>query len=588
MLSAYTHSKIQFPGNHSKDVSLRTVFKLCGIIALYSALTACSPPSSPQPGAQHADGTMSNGVVTYAATDFHEPATGRNGGTLKVSAASDAGSFDIHALSNGNIQWLGRILIDCLVYQDEAGNISPWLARSWEISDDGKTYTFHLRDDVTFSDGEKFNAAALQTNLEHMRDPATKSPLAAAYIAPYLDGKVVDEYTFEAHLREPYTPFLDVLAQSWLGMISPKQIREAPKSIATQPVGSGPFVLQSYSRDQGAVFVKRAGYHWAPAVTRHVGEAYLDRIELSYVPEAMIRFTSLESGQSDFALDAPAQNAAAIRANPGLVMRSRIRKGNPSRSMTFNVEQAPFDDVLVRRAVAKAIDREGLAWISGFGEFISKADLLAANTRFYQPDSDALAYDVNVANALLDEAGWTGRDAQGYRSKNGQRLQATLLTYDNPAFPASVSVAIQADLKKVGFDMPIEMLPLTRVTEKRYAGKFQAIASGYWHTNTPDGLFVLYHSQSISTAKLIGQNAGRFRDAELDRLLSAARRSRDPLELQALYRQAQQRLVETVPAVPSVESQVLTAYGQQVKGVIFDTSHNVPFFTSIWLDRGQP
>ncbi|MCX2901659.1 ABC transporter substrate-binding protein [Pseudomonas mandelii] len=531
---------------------------------------------------------MSNGVVTYAATDFHEPATGRNGGTLKVSAASDAGSFDIHALSNGNIQWLGRILFDCLVYQDEAGNISPWLARSWEISDDGKTYTFHLRDDVTFSDGEKFNAAALQTNLEHMRDPATKSPLAAAYIAPYLDGKVVDEYTFEAHLREPYTPFLDVLAQSWLGMISPKQIREAPKSIATQPVGSGPFVLQSYSRDQGAVFVKRAGYHWAPAVTRHVGEAYLDRIELSYVPEAMIRFTSLESGQSDFALDAPAQNAAAIRANPGLVMRSRIRKGNPSRSMTFNVEQAPFDDVLVRRAVAKAIDREGLAWISGFGEFISKADLLAANTRFYQPDSDALAYDVNVANALLDEAGWTGRDAQGYRSKNGQRLQATLLAYDNPAFPASVSVAIQADLKKVGFDMPIEMLPLTRVTEKRYAGKFQAIASGYWHTNTPDGLFVLYHSQSISTAKLIGQNAGRFRDAELDRLLSAARRSRDPLELQALYRQAQQRLVETVPAVPSVESQVLTAYGQQVKGVIFDTSHNVPFFTSIWLDRGQP
>ena len=588
MLSAYTHSKITFPGHYSKDASLRTAFKLCGTFALYSVLTACSPPSPPQPGAQHADGTMSNGVVTYSAADFHEPAPGRDGGTLKVSAASDAGSFDIHALSNGNIQWLGRILFDCLVYQDEEGNISPWLARSWEISPDGKTYTFHLRDDVTFSDGEKFNAAALQTNLEHMRDPATKSPLAAAYIAPYLDGKVVDEYTFEARLREPYTPFLDVLAQSWLGMISPRQIREAPKTIATQPVGSGPFLLQSYTRDQGAVFVKRSGYHWAPAVTRHVGAAYLDRIELSYVPEAMIRFTSLESGQSDFALDAPAQNAAAIRANPALVMRSRIRKGNPSRSMTFNVEQAPFDDVRVRRAVAKAIDREGLAWISGFGEFLSKADLLAANTRFYQPENSALAYDVAAANALLDEAGWTGRDAQGYRSKNGQRLQATLLTYDNPAFPASVSVAIQADLKKVGFDMPIEMLPLTRVTEKRYAGKFQAIASGYWHTNTPDGLFVLYHSQSISTAKLIGQNAGRFRDAELDRLLSAARRSRDPVELQTLYRQAQQRLVEMVPAVPSVESQVLTAYGQQVKGVIFDTSHNVPFFTSIWLDRGQP
>jgi len=567
---------------------LTTIFKLTGIISLYMAIAACSPATAPQPGAPHADGTASNGVISYPASDFHEQSPGRSGGTLRVSAASDAGSFDIHALSNGNIQWMGRILFDCLVYQDEQGNISPWLAKSWEISEDGRTYTFHLRDDVTFSDGAKFNAVALQTNLEHMRDPATKSPLAAAYIAPYLDGKVIDEYTFEAHLREPYTPFLDVLAQSWLGMVSPKQIREAPKTIAEHPVGSGPFLLESYKRDQVAVFVKRPGYHWAPPVTRHQGEAYLDRIELSYVPEAMIRFTALESGQSDFALDAPSQNAAAIRANPELVMRSRIRKGNPSRSMTFNVEQAPFDDVRVRRAVAKAIDRDGLAWISGFGEFISKADFLAANTRFYQPNNDALAYDVDAANALLDQAGWTGRDHQGYRTKNGKRLSATLLTYDNPAFPASVSVAIQADLKKVGFDMPIEMLPLTRVTERRYAGKFQALAAGYWHTNTPDGLFVLYHSQSISTAKLIGQNAGKFRDAELDRVLSAARRSRDPVELQALYAEAQKRLTETVPAVPSVESQVLTAYGRQVKGVIFDTSHNVPFFTSIWLDRGQP
>ena len=145
--------------------------------------------------------------------------------------------------------------------------------------------------------------------------------------------------------------------------------------------------------------------------------------------------------------------------------------------MTFPVEQAPFDDVRVRRAVAKAIDREGLAWIFGFGEFISKADFLAANTRFYQPNNDALAYDVRAANTLLDQAGYTGLDAQGYRTRDGQRLKATLLTYDNPAFGASVSVTSQADLNKVGFDMPIEMLPLTRVTERRYAGKFQALAA---------------------------------------------------------------------------------------------------------------
>lgn len=559
--------------------------------AVLSVLCACSPQGEAPLNTQSLqtsslmDGSVVDGVLTYAPADYHETQKGKPGGTLRASTSSDTGTFDIHSISHGNVQWLGRILFDCLLYQDEQGNLSPWLAKSWEVSADGKTYTFHLRDDVTFSDGEKFNAQAVLINLEHMRDPATKSPLAAAYIAPYDHGEVLDDYTFVAHMREAYSPFLDVLAQSWLGMISPKQIQQAPKSIAEHAIGTGPFVLQSYTRDQLATFVKRKGYHWAPPVTRHEGEAYLDRIELSIVPEAMIRYTTLDSGQSDFTLDAPAQNARAIRASPDLVMRSRIRKGNPFRSLTFNVEKFPFEDVRIRRAVAKAIDREGLAWITGFGEYRPKSDFLAANSRYYDPAfQDALAYDPAAANRILDEAGWTGRDAQGYRTRNGQRLSAALLTYDNPAFPSSASVAIQADLKKVGFELHLQLLPLAQVTEMRYAGKFQLMGGGYWHTNTPDGLYILYHSHSITTDKLIGQNAGHFRDAEVDRLLSAARASHDPVALKSLYSQAQRRLTETVPAVPSYESQVLVAYRKNVKGVIFDTSHNTPFFTSVWLD----
>lgn len=557
------------------------------VLASVVALGACKPASeAPRNSVSSADGVLRDGSLSYAPEDYREAAPGKPGGTLRISTASDTTTLDVHSISHGNVQWLGRILFDCLLYQDEQGNISPWLAKSWDISPDGKTYTFHLRDDVTFSDGEKFNARAVQINLEHMRDPATKSPLAAAYIAPYVNGRIVDEYTFEAHLREPYSPFLDVLAQSWLSMISPRQILEAPKSIAEHAIGSGPFVLESYTRDQGATFVKRKGYNWAPPVTRHNGEAYLDRLELSIVPEPMIRFSALESGQSDFTVDAPAQNARAIRSNPDLQMSSRIRKANPFRSLTFNVEQFPFQDVQVRRAVAKAIDRDGLAWITGFGEYQPKGDFLAANTRYYDPAfKDVLAYDVAEANHILDQAGWSERDARGYRVKDGQRLSARLLMYETGAFPGSVAVAIQADLKKVGFELAIDLLPLAQVTERRYASNFQAIAGGYWHTNTPDGLYILYHSNAISTPKLIGQNAGRFRDDALDAALSAARRSTDPVELAALYRTAQQRLVETVPAVPVYESHVLVAYRKAVKGVIFDTSHNTPFFTSVWLDQ---
>jgi peptide/nickel transport system substrate-binding protein len=567
---------------------MTSVFLRTALVGAMLVLSACSPsteaPSAPVTRAPSTDGIVDGDLISYPATDYHEAGPGKRGGTLRVTTAADTGTFDVHSISHGNVQWLGRVLYDCLVYQDEQGRVSPWLAKSWEVSDDGKTYTFHLREGVTFSDGEKFNAQAVKVNLEHMRDPATKSPLAAAYIAPYEQGRVLDEYTFQATLREPYSPFLDVLAQSWLGMISPKQILEAPKSIAEHPVGSGPFVLHSYTRDQGAVFVRREGYDWSPPVTRHRGEAYLDRIELSFVPEPMIRFTSLAAGQSDLTLDAPPQNAKAIRESVDLTLRSRIRKGNPFRSLTFNVEKPPFDDVRVRRAVAKGIDREGLAWIIGFGEYRSKADFLAANTRYYDPAfKDVLAYDVKAANASLDEAGWTARDAQGYRTRHGERLGATLLATESPSFSSAVAVAIQADLKKLGFQLRIELLPVAQATDRRYAGNFQVMGGGYWHTNTPDGLYILYHSDSITSEKRIGQNGGRLRDAELDRLLASARRSQDPARLQALYGKAQQRLAELVPVVPSFESHVLVAYSKRLAGVIFDTSHNTVFLPSLWL-----
>ena len=529
--------------------------KAGSVLAVLALLLAggCKPageegagPAAPKP----AD-TAASSPIVYPATDFYEQGgKGVPGGTLRVSMAADIGTFDLHATSSGVAQWLGRLIYDNLVYLDDKGNATPWLAKSWTISPDRKTYTFHLRDDVTFSDGTKFNAEAVRINLEHMRDPATKSPLAAAYIVPYHDGKVIDEYTFQANLSEPYTPFLDVLAQSWLAMFSPKQIKEAPKQIALLPAGSGPFVVESYTRQQGVKLVKRADYHWAPPFTRHEGPAYLDRIELEVVPEALIRYTSLAAGQYDFTLDAAAQNAAAIKADPALVYANRVRKGIPYRAITFNVTKEPFTDVNVRKAFALAVDREGIAQIMGFGEFKLKTDFLAATTRYYDPSfQDALKYNVPEANRILDEAGWTGRDAEGYRTRGGQRLSASILTTDTGT-PSAMTVAVQSDVKKVGFELTIVQLPAAPITGRRNAGEYQALSAGVWHTNTPDALYILHHSKAITTPKLTGQNSSRLADPLLDDLLTRARQEGDQAVLQDLYSKAQKRLVELVPSVP--------------------------------------
>ena len=551
-------------------------------------VAGCKPArEATAPTADKAVAASASRAIVYPATDYYEQSKGVSGGILKVSVALDTGSLDLHAISHTNAQWLGRMIYDNLVYLDEKGAISPWLAKSWAISPDGKTYTFHLRDDVTFSDGAKFNAEAVRLNLEHMRAPATKSPLAAAYIQPYVDGKVIDEFTFQANLREPYTPFLEVLAQSWLAMVSPKQIVENPKRIADAPVGSGPFVVESYARQQGIKFVRRADYHWAPPVLRHVGPAYLERIELEFVPEALVRYTSLASGQYDFTTDAPAQNAASIRADPSLVLVSRVRKGIPNRGVTFNVTKEPFTDVKVRKAFALAVDREGIAQITGFGEYKDKlkTDYLASTTRYYDPAfQDVLKYNVPEANRLLDEAGWTGRDGDGYRTKDGRRLSAEILVTET-ATPSAVTVAIQSDVKKIGFELKIVQLPAAQLTERRNNNTYQAMAGGVWHTNTPDALYILHHSKAITTPKLIGQNTARLQDAQLDDLLTRARQSTDPVVLQELYSKAQRRLTELVPAVPLYENVPIIAYRNYVKGVVFDTSHNTPVFTCVWLDK---
>ncbi|MHA4869865.1 ABC transporter substrate-binding protein [Duganella sp. PWIR1] len=562
----------------------RIVSTLATGAAALSLLLFAACDSAPAAGDGSNPSASQQGPSPFRAADYAEAAPGKPGGTLKISTYGDPTSLDLHSISHANAQWLGRMIYDNLVYLDAQGKIVPWLATSWDISPDGKIYTFHLREGVTFSDGSKFDAAAVKANLEHMRAPATKSPLAAAYIAPYIDGRVVSEYVFEATLREPYTPFLHVLAQSWLSMESPRAIKEQPEKLGQFPVGSGPFIVESYTRQQGIRLVRRKDYNWSPPQLNHKGPAYVERIEIDFVPEQLIRYNTLLTGQYDITMDAPPQNAAAIRNDPALVFDTRVRTGSPMRGLSFNIDKAPFDDVRVRRALAIGLDRDGIAKVVGFGEYQSKTDFLAANTRYYDPSfQDVLRYDPAQANKLLDEAGWTARDAAGYRTKDGKRLGAEVLLSTNLQ-PSPMYAALQADARKLGVELTVTQLPTGQITDRRAAGNYQAMFAGVWHTNTPDALFINYHSGEITSPKRIGQNTAHLRDAQLDEALVQGRTAQDSEVAKAAYSKAQQRLTELVPAIPLYENYSSVAYSKRVKGVVYDTSHNTLFIPSLWLE----
>lgn len=508
-----------------------------------------------------------------------EPVTG---GVLELSVSAEPGCLDSHAISATQQALLGRLIYDNLVTLDRDGNLAPYLADSWDISDDGKTYTFHLKQGVTFSDGSPWNAEVLGQNFEHMRDPATKSPLAAAYIAPYVDGTVIDEHTFEAHLEYAYTPFLYGLAQSWVTIESGKAITESPETLCQEPVGSGPFVVTDYVPGQSITYAKREGYDWAPEWLGSEGDAYLDGVNVTVVPEAVIRYESLVSGQYDATENLPPQNAEAIQANSDFTYGNLVRSGSPN-VLHFNTSHAPFDDILVRKAFVAAVNREAIAQAQGFGTFDVKDNFLSSATIYYDESTEGqFAYDVDEANALLDEAGWTERDSEGFRTKDGARLQVVVPTTES-ATPSPLLVQLQGEVKKVGIDLVIDQLPAAQVTERRYAGDYDAL-SGVWHTNTPDILYIRYHSDEI-TGERIGQNSSYLKDGELDELLTATRVAPDGPEAQAAYSAAQQRVIDLAPGLPLFENHSQFAYANSVKGIEIDTSHPVPVFTNAWLEE---
>jgi peptide/nickel transport system substrate-binding protein len=568
---------------HAHDRRTRRPFSLV-LLVVALILTACqSGGADSTSSTQGPTAATARQNVDLAVPPAADDPNAKTGGTLKLSMSQDPLCLDGDQVSSAAIQLLGRLYYDNLTALDAKGDPTPWLAKSWDVTNGGKRYTFHLRQGVTFSDGTAFDAAAVAANFAHMRAPETKSPLSAAYIAPISRTKVVDDYTLQVDLRYAYSPLLYVLAQGWLGMLSPKQISGDFGSLCSAPIGTGPYTVESYTQGKGVTLVRRKDYNWSAAYLHHKGAAYIDRIEISFVAEPSVRYNSLSSGEFDATDNIAPQNAAAVKGDSSITYHNIARIGNPQR-LIFNTERAPFNDIAVRRAFAEAIDVDGIAQAVGFGEYAPEHAFLSPTTKYYDASAEkSWVTDLDAANKALDQAGWAAKDADGYRTKNGKRLVASLPVAES-ATPTPLNDLIQAEGKKIGIEVQIEQLPQAEATQRRQQGDYD-LATGVWHTNTPDGLYICYASGEITTALRIGQNTSRLRDAKLDRLLLRARQTdaSDAKTLAVLYKQAQQRLAALVPAVPLYDFYTPWAVRTNVHGVLADSSHGTPLFTLAWI-----
>ncbi|MFF3027717.1 ABC transporter substrate-binding protein [Microbacterium sp. NPDC057944] len=457
-----------------------------------------------------------------------------------------------------------RAVLDSLVFQEDDGSFTPWLATKWEVSPDSTEYTFTLRDDVTFTDGEKFDAAAVKANFDRIVDPATKSAQAASMLgADYYKGtEVVDDHTVKVSFTQPYAPFLQAASTPQLGFYSPKVLKEsADKLKAGGPgitVGTGPFELTEYTPDQEIVYTRNDDYAWGP----HDATApKVETLRVEIQPEASVRAGVVKSGESDIASNMPPNLVKGL--GDGVTVDSVEYPGLPY-SLYLNEKYGVFADEKVRQAFSRGIDIDSAVEEIFFGQFPRAWSILGSTTPGYDASLEGTwPYDEDAANALLDEAGWTERDADGIRMKDGTRLSVRWIAWTPiPDDRAALANAIQSDLKKIGFEVVRETLEPGKYNEQ-YGPKTFDLTDWDFSGVDPDFLRNHLHTDGF-------QNASQVSDPALDALLEEAVATSDQKKRDELYTQVQQWNAQHVAIVPLYSPSAITAVGERVKGLDYD------------------
>ena len=478
------------------------------------------------------------------------PAAAAEDDTFIFATGKDISCLDPHVDGDMPQASIAANYLDSLVSQDSEGTIHPWLATSWSVSGDGRTYTFTVRNDVWFTDGTKLTAEAVKANLDHMVDPKTQSGTAGGYLKPYAGTEVLDETTAVVTLNRPYAAFLEVLAQPFLGIESPEALKRPAATNCHSPVGTGPYKIVDYVPQSKVSLVRNKDYNSAPPYAQHSGPAYIEKIEWRIVPEDSTRYGLLRAGQVD-ALDLmPSVHFDEAGADPNVELIVQDRPGNPT-NLILNTTRAPFDDINVRRAFLRSAYVEAGINSVYFGTVTRAGGPLSSATGFYSPDFEHVYDpDPDEASRLLDAAGWSARDDDGYRVKDGQRLTVHF-PYTPGAWPTAhqaLVTQIQATAKKAGFDVLIENGDAATVSELGNNFGYD-LRADYWNTNTADVLRIVFSSEYTESAGFVANGSG-FRNPELDAILNDALATDDPASRDGLYHQAQQIVSDNALQLP--------------------------------------
>lgn len=481
----------------------------------------------------------------------------KRGGTLLIGNDRELVGFD-PTVQSGNI--IAPAIFDMLLRMSPQGTAEPYLAKSMTSPDGGRTWVMGLREGVRFSDGTPLDANAVIVNTQRHIDKAT-SP-AHVYAVAIAGMRAVDPLTVEFTLKSAQGDFPVVFAQSFnsgtLGMIiSPAAIAQYGDTVGAHPIGSGPFVLQDWIRDNRMKLTRNPSY-WQQ------GQPYLDGIEVRPLSDTETRYASMQNGDVDMIFGGYNNELVRAAANPG--QRVYYGPGNGGFFFYFNFNRAPFDDRRMREAVVRAIDLNALGATQYSGQLIGADSLFEASSRYHTKEASATwpPFDQAASRKLVED----------YRAAGGNPT----FTFKTSRSEVSLGEFVQAQMAAVGIDVQVQFYDLAEFTTRVVQGNDFELASWVSTFDHPyPGAARLLRSGG-------NNNFGKYSNPEVDRLLDRAAVTTDDAERVRDYQQIELLTGQDIAVAWLSRSYLSTITKPDVHGMRRYLSRDT-FYGTLWLDR---
>jgi len=503
---------------------------------------------------------------------------GNHDNMLTIAWPRDVGEMNPHVYNPSQL-FAQSMVYEPLVSYQAGGKIKPNLAKSWEISEDGKVYTFHLREGVKFSDGTDFNAEIVKKNFDTiLNNKELHSWLG--FITKIAQTEVVDKNTFKLTLTEPYYPTIQELAVvrpvRFLGEAGFPKDGDTSKGIV-KPVGTGPWILEKYKADEYAIYKRNENY-WGEIPK-------VEKIKVKVIPDAETRVLAFEKGDLDMIYGEGVVSLDTFKQLKSTgKYETRVSEPIATRQLVMNTKTEQLSDERVRQALHYGFNKEALVKgvTSGLEE---KADHILPTNLPYTKDVDVklVKYNVEKAKALLDKAGWKLPKGKTVREKDGKLLEIDLMYDSAESIQKAMAETLQSEWAAIGVKLNIEGVELPDQVQRFKDNKFDInFYSNFGAPYDPHTFLNIVSSKGYGFNEAISAYPNKD---ELIKQMAKVPQTTDEKERQQLYSSILKSIQDQGAIIPISYMKKTAIYQKNVTNFNFPANRDENPFTGISIKQ---